>query len=603
MKYINNRNRFKSDLEVELLIEKLELSDNFMSVIRNIDNPVSKILKQFARIDFEITPYKQNNLDVSDKKGYVSFNNGKGEVKIGRFINKLIDHLRKDHSDRNDEDLFGGKITEKDIQDFVTKFTDITIKSDNTSNIVILNGEKIYDVYQKDCTTGTLASSCMIGDPSYFFDIYTENTSVVSIATLWEGDPIESNLKGRALLWNTDKGKYMDRIYADYNETELMFKSWAKSNGYFYRRHQSYNETTEFLFDGKPHSRVGEISVQLDIIYDNFPYMDTFKYLDYENKILYNYHDDNATMKLEETNGGYEVLNNGKWILSKISEADEHFQDVERIYDEDHEFFEDLVLTAKDWSSFKDLFSQNEHSEFITDMLEGDGYKYFDGDYHSSDISEFWSYIKEDTYNKIIDMVIKELDYNPGDIFRITKSDELSKVTNKYKDIHLGKYDRYMDRWFNNIKYFCIDTDEDSRTYKELITLPDFINNYDLLSDIKDAMIHGAGEAQRDADESEAYDTIRKSITDYLGKSLVKDSIYISLDTDDLKDKFKGLDSDNLSELEQYYIENGSLLELISDSIRYMDMESPRFEEPRYGFQGDSSEYIDEAVSERLDWI
>jgi hypothetical protein len=110
-------------------------------------------------------------------------------------------------------------------------------------------------------------------------------------------------LIGRCLLWETDKGKYMDRVYAN-DHIQNLFKKWAEENDYnltHYRNSQSNEQlTTKIKVDfNKP-----------------FPYLDSFRFMSF------NEDDQNNTATLytqeprgrryfllNETNGNFQLRN------------------------------------------------------------------------------------------------------------------------------------------------------------------------------------------------------------------------------------------------------------------------------------------------------
>ena len=99
----------------------------------------------------------------------------------------------------------------------------------------------------------------------------------------------------RALVWKLQDGRtYMDRIYANKDSDLLFFVNYAKENGWLY-----YNNIT----------RENYISLRVqinDINYQMFPYMDTFKFLDIDSKIL----SSNGVVdnyELESQEGGYAI--------------------------------------------------------------------------------------------------------------------------------------------------------------------------------------------------------------------------------------------------------------------------------------------------------
>ena len=134
---------------------------------------------------------------------------------------------------------------------------------------------------------GSLGVSCMKYDSCQrFFDLYVENSDVINLLIMTNDD---GKLMGRALLWNFDSNKVMDRIYT-VNDDELSyhFKKWAVDNGYIYKHEQKWNNSLAFEANGKKIEQ--KLSVRLkNWKFDRYPYMDTFKFLDRIGGVVYNY--------------------------------------------------------------------------------------------------------------------------------------------------------------------------------------------------------------------------------------------------------------------------------------------------------------------------
>ena len=152
------------------------------------------------------------------------------------------------------------------------------------------------DKYDNTFNTGSLGSSCMRGDDAQdgdFFEVYKDHAKMLILINN-ESDLII----GRAILWhdvifigdyeeaehlNTgDMVNVMDRIYSD-ESVYSIFKDWAKENGYYRKRYQSYNN--EVLW--RSHVTGDEVNLQFEMDinlneYDNVPYMDTFAWGDNE---------------------------------------------------------------------------------------------------------------------------------------------------------------------------------------------------------------------------------------------------------------------------------------------------------------------------------
>lgn len=111
---------------------------------------------------------------------------------------------------------------------------------------------------------GTLNKSCMRHDDSQdYLDIYTQNPDVVSMIIKLDEN---GKLQGRALLWETDKGPYLDRVYSIRPDIAGAIELWAEM-------------TNEGLLK---FSKIGSerLHVQLSrhAMYRAYPYVDSLCY-------------------------------------------------------------------------------------------------------------------------------------------------------------------------------------------------------------------------------------------------------------------------------------------------------------------------------------
>lgn len=215
------------------------------------------------------------------------------EIKFGRFLNKVLTEIQK-----NNKHV---KFNAKDIETFVNLY-----KSNNAFDrnafeyFKVVEGEEVKKWYleanyAKGC--GTLNNSCMrLNQCQDFFDIYTNIDNNVKMLILTNA---EDKLIGRCLLWETDKGKYMDRVYAN-DHIQNLFKKWAESNEYklsHYNGNNNQQMTTKIKVDmNKP-----------------FPYLDSFRFMVFnvEDKgntaTLYTQQPDKRHFLLNETNGTFQL--------------------------------------------------------------------------------------------------------------------------------------------------------------------------------------------------------------------------------------------------------------------------------------------------------
>ena len=193
-------------------------------------------------------------------------------VKPGGFISKLFKN-----------------ISAKEVEKFSNLYRAQSNKAKFTLKVV--DGYDIktyYHISSYAQERGTLGASCMKYDNCQdYLGIYTENTDKVKLLVMLNED---GGLMGRALLWDFDTNKIMDRIYTIADEEFLFqFKKWATDNGYLYKSEQNWYNTLQF-----ENLSTEKKELKLEIKLDNsqfrrYPYVDTFKFFDEEKGLLLNY--------------------------------------------------------------------------------------------------------------------------------------------------------------------------------------------------------------------------------------------------------------------------------------------------------------------------
>jgi hypothetical protein len=182
----------------------------------------------------------------------------------------------------------------------------------------VVGGDDIAEYYMdgrmfKEGNIGTMKDGCMRYESmrDALDNVYNGNASMLILRS--NEDP--TKIIGRANLWTTDDGVlFMERIYSG-EDNIVLFKKWAKDNGYIYKKRQSYGmPLTVINLNGD------EQILKMDITLTNYqdfwneeeggievPYMDTFKYLDMECGRLINYAPDKKESgkwyQLESTGG------------------------------------------------------------------------------------------------------------------------------------------------------------------------------------------------------------------------------------------------------------------------------------------------------------
>lgn len=194
------------------------------------------------------------------------------QAKPGAFISKLFKN-----------------ISSKEVEKFSNLFRSQALKPVFTFEVV--SGQTIKEYYHYESyarNEGTLGASCMKHSGCQpFLSVYTENKDVISMLVMLNED---NQLMGRALLWNLEEHKIMDRIYTTCDENLLFyFKQWATKNGYLFKSEQNWYNTLFFESIGTERQLL-KLEVKLKGgTFRQYPYVDTFKFLDSVTGHLYNY--------------------------------------------------------------------------------------------------------------------------------------------------------------------------------------------------------------------------------------------------------------------------------------------------------------------------
>lgn len=192
------------------------------------------------------------------------------QIKPGSFINKIFCN-----------------IPVKEIEIFANIFK---LHTENDQyDFSVVSGDDIKKWYHYKNyfnQSSSLGNSCMKHDNCQdYFELYTKNPDIVKLLILTDSN---NRLIGRSLLWYSDK-KIMDRIYT-VNDDKLCFKfkKWADDNGFIYKMEQKWNNTSFFESNNKSFEE--KISIKIpEFKFGLYPYIDTFKFIDMNDGILYNH--------------------------------------------------------------------------------------------------------------------------------------------------------------------------------------------------------------------------------------------------------------------------------------------------------------------------
>lgn len=223
----------------------------------------------------------------------------KSETSLGRIIKKLFDDKFKDH----------------EIGEFVEKYKAVDLF--NKDKFELVNGGDIIYWYNEEryiSGNGPLNESCMRYDRcADYLTFYAKNKDKVSLLILKDNED-DNKIIGRALVWNinsldnkeVENMKFMDRIYYTKEYIKELFIKYAKSKSWLYKKYQNMDIETPLV---NSITKEEHKFITVNDIEDNeeYPYMDTLKYLD--NDVLTNnvkmISDKQNAKKLEDTYGDY----------------------------------------------------------------------------------------------------------------------------------------------------------------------------------------------------------------------------------------------------------------------------------------------------------
>ncbi len=272
---INSSEKFKSFL---LLFKKTSEVADILSRDR--------ILKEFLienHIDYisiseedptKISYLTKDRIDLIKSRNECLWTSQKRfHCKPGSFVSKILTN-----------------ISAKSVETFANQFKSFATKQEFRFEIV--DGKKINEYYNYELYAsqkGSLGASCMKYEKcKEYFNMYSDNPNTIKMLTMKDSRDL---ILGRAIIWNFywegKEYKMMDRIYTIKDEDfSIFFKNWAMENGYMYKKHQNWTNTLQW--EGSDN----ELRIQIKIEnakFEFYPYLDTFKWIDLEKKILYNY--------------------------------------------------------------------------------------------------------------------------------------------------------------------------------------------------------------------------------------------------------------------------------------------------------------------------
>lgn len=294
--------------------QKMILSDKFRKVLIEIQNmKQSNISKRLLELESSDRLFDFSYVDIDDEGENITFlqsnrierlkSEGKPieyywtskmrtPQKTGRFIKQMLSTFSDDS-----------------IQKFLKKFKTIVKESGDDVNFELVEGDDIvywYDQRNYDSENGTLGSSCMSGpEAGRYLNCYRNNPNQCKLLILkCKNDKI----RGRALVWKLTKPKdkiFMDRVYVNSDDDEMLFTNYAKKQGWYCKEAQKYGETGTIIPGSV--SRVIDLDVVLDNVdFNLYPYVDTLRYFYRDEKLMSSSDRYGNFITLTDTEGYYD---------------------------------------------------------------------------------------------------------------------------------------------------------------------------------------------------------------------------------------------------------------------------------------------------------
>jgi hypothetical protein len=287
--------------ELSLLIEKeIEIGQSLVKKLNNVNKPYADKLLSFLKSNNISDKANIDAIDYSDDDdktltAYAKDRDGnlKGrKYKVGKLLTSL-----------------GIKLSEfkgYELEDLISH-----LKKGTTEDFKLVSGDKILWAYHCDnYDEGETMGSCMRYEAAQsYLQIYTENPNSVNCLVLI--NPTNNKVRGRALIWHTDADEYfMDRVYLTNNQYKNLFLQYAEEHGY-----KTSTRSTISLENAE---------------FDEYPFMDTFEFLNKDEKILMTNNDgDESTVRLNDTSGN---ANNAGTYIDLGSREGEYVDEDEAYY-------------------------------------------------------------------------------------------------------------------------------------------------------------------------------------------------------------------------------------------------------------------------------
>ena len=213
------------------------------------------------------------------------------EGKIGRVILNFM---------RAFQPILGFRLpTAPEVEDFVNSFK--MVLGYSTFSFKLVSGDDIKKYYSirnyAETQNGgyTLWGSCMRHDQCQsYFDIYTNNESC-EMLLMFDESISKEKIVARALVWNVNGIKYIDRRYYAVDVYERSLINFVREQKWAYKAVNTYDDTHNchfYVFNkeiGNYEERY-DVKLLVDVpSVEQYPYVDTLKFINFNNGTIANY--------------------------------------------------------------------------------------------------------------------------------------------------------------------------------------------------------------------------------------------------------------------------------------------------------------------------
>lgn len=258
--------------EALLTLEKGNIDDHHLENGAEIPLYLNKSIDDVGKISFATKRRIEEN-SWSDEYAASPTNHQRVKSKVGKALKRIfIASFIEDCG-----------ITNNDIEVFTSQLKGLS--KPNRDNHFIDSKDFSFYLWENTCEDardgrGSLGESCMRSESQQdgaYFQLYEDDDTPVTL--IMHEDSDGSGYNSRALLWDIDGTKVLDRIYHTHDGDTENFKLYAKKQGWIYKSRQSYSHKTEWIgLDGETFTKGFIIPVAHFDDMGNFPYIDTFSY-------------------------------------------------------------------------------------------------------------------------------------------------------------------------------------------------------------------------------------------------------------------------------------------------------------------------------------